>query len=120
MQRRFNTMPNFSTVGQIILQPYDEIGYKFKFNPAPASTEKGAIPFGTNIAAVLVEVTDLTDSTNATSFVIMGTPTVASNIVTCICKYPGYEGKFKFTFKLTLDSGAKKEFDFKRVESKIV
>ena len=113
-------MPNFSTVGQIILQPYDQIEYNFKFNPAKSLTDKGAIPFGTNIAAVLVEVLDLKDSTSATSLIIVGTPTVTSNIVTCICKYPGYEGKFKFSFKLTLDSGFKKEFDFKRVESRII
>jgi hypothetical protein len=113
-------MPNFSTVGQIIIQPYDEIPYKFKFNPAPASTEKGAIPYGTNITGVDVVVTDLTDGTDVTTLIITGTPTVSSNIVTCICKYPGYDGKFKFTFKLTLDTGSKKEFDFKRVESKTI
>lgn len=113
-------MPNFSTVGQIILQPYDEIPYKFKFTPAPAATEKGAIPFGTNIAGANVIITDLTDGTDVTNLIISGTPTVASNIVTCVMTYPGYESKFKMTFQLTLDTGSTKEFDFKRVESKIV
>ena len=110
-------MTDFSTAGEITIQPEDQMTYYFKFtNASSQHANDGSLPYGVSISSVTVTAFD-SDGTNVTSLLIMGTPTVADNIVTVKLQYPGYEDQFKLTFYCTLSNGDKKEFDFSRVFS---
>lgn len=108
-------MPDFQTTGQITLQPGDSMGYAFEITVASAANANdGYIPFGTNVASVSV-VAYNSDGTDVTSLLIVGTPTVTSNVINIRLQYPGTNGRYKLTFDLTLDNGWTKEADFGRV-----
>ena len=112
---------NFDTVGQIDLQTGDELGWTFKFPIATSATEKGSIPHGRTISNVEVVAYDA-DDVVVTSDLISGTPSLSTDTVTVVLKYPvtNGEGRYKLTFELTLDNGWTRQFDFQRVVCKNV
>ena len=108
-------MPDFSTVGQITLQPGDSMGYAFKITVASSSTANdGFIPHGTSVSDVDVVIYD-SDGTAVTTAILVGSPSIADNVISLKLKHPGYNGRFKITFNMTLSNGDKKEADFGRL-----
>ena len=110
-------MPSFKTQGQINLQPNDNIGYSFEVTVASSvSTNDGTIPYGTTVSSVVVIVYDK-DDTIITTDLVVGTPTISSNIISIQLKYPTINGvgRYKITMLLTLSSGDTKELDFDRL-----
>jgi len=112
-------MPNFSTVGQVNLQSGDELQWEFQIPPAVSVTEKGAIPYNSNVASVVAVAYDA-DGVVVTSDLISGVPSVTSNIIYATFKYPivNGEGRYKVTFLCTLDTGYTRQFDFGRIVAK--
>lgn len=113
-------MGGFSSVGEIVLQSWDLIGYSFQFPVAASTNVKGSIPYGTTISTVVVTVYD-EDDLDVTSDIVHGLPSLISDdTVNVVFKYPvtNGEGKYKATFFLTLSNNQKKEFDFSRLVAK--
>jgi len=107
--------------GKILLQPTSRVTRKFYFPPAESATAKGAIPYNTVVNSVVVTAYDV-DGTDVTSLLISGTPSVAANIVTVVLTYPTAwgEGRYKLSFKLTLNNTDIENFDFPGVQAKDV
>ena len=114
-------MSNFETVGQINLQPTDELPWDFYFPPAASATEKGAIPYNTTVSTVGVVVYD-SEGTDVTTDLIEGTPSVTDNVVSVTFKYPvtNGDGRYKVTFTCTLNTGSVRTFDFQRLFAKTI
>lgn len=112
-------MSNFETVGEIVLQTADKLGWEFQIPIAASATEKGAIPYGRTISGVVAIAYD-ESGTVVTTDIIDGTPSVAGEIIYATLKYPttNGDGRYKITFFLTLDNGWTKQFDFERVIAK--
>jgi hypothetical protein len=107
----------FETTGLILLQPGSlTIPYSFTFPAASSGTANdGAIPFESTISSAAIKVFDATGTDRTTEMVVSSS--VASPSVTVSLKYPattGY-GRYSIEFVLTLNTGAKMEFDFTRV-----
>jgi len=109
-------MPNFQSVGSINLQSGDKLSWEFEMPAATSATEKGAIPYGTTIASVVVTAYNSAGDV-VTTDLIVGTPSVLNNIVTTVLKYPttNGDGRYKLTFACMLSTGQTRQFDFKRV-----
>ena len=112
-------MPNFQTVGQINLQSGDKMQWEFQIPPADSATEKGGIPYDSNVSSVDV-IAYNSDGDDVTDDLISGTPTVTNNIIYATFKYPvlNGDGRYKVTFLCTLDTGFTRQFDFGRVIAK--
>lgn len=109
-------MPDFKEQADIVVQPGDaDVPYEFNIPPCSSATANdGAIPYGTNIASVVVTA-HKSDGTVATGLVASSSE--ASNVVTVLVSFPStVVGTYHFTFVCTLDSGAIIEFDFNRVK----
>jgi hypothetical protein len=115
-------MPDFKTTGPITIRPFDEISYSFKVTVNTSDTSKdGFLPYGRTVSDVSVVVTT-EDGTTCTTAVIEGTPSLLSNIVTCVLKYPTDfgDGLYKLKFQLTLDNGETKEANYHRLRCETV
>ncbi len=101
--------------GKILIQPNTNTGFNFKFPIASSSTvNDGAVPYGRTISSV--GVTAYLDGTDVTSLIINGTPQLSGDTVSVVVQYPSTgEGRYKFTFVLTLDNGWTLELDFPNV-----
>jgi hypothetical protein len=110
-------MPDFKTKGPITIRPFDEISHSFKITVNTSTTSKdGFLPYGRTISDVSV-IGYTEDGTTCTTAVIEGTPSLLSEIVTCVLKYPTSfgDGLYKLKFQLTLDNGETKEANFNRL-----
>lgn len=114
-------MPDFQGTETIRVQPLDvTVPYRFTFTVCTAATSNdGALPFGTTIASAVVTahkhgVTDTSDSQLVASSSLNGL------VVTVNLTYPSTngEGTYHLRFKITLNTGAIIEFDFNRVRVK--
>ena len=105
----------------ITLQPNDtKVPHTFTFSVCSSATANdGFLPYGTNIASVVVTAYN-SSGTAVTATMVSGTPSVASNIVTTKLNYPGASGAYKLTMVATLDNGDATEIeaDFTRVIAK--
>ncbi len=112
-------MPDFIELGDITVQPATlKAPYQFSL-PAcsSASANDGSIPYGTNIASVVVTA-HKSDGTAATGLVAAAA-TVASNVVTVKLTYPSTDsGTYHLEFACTLDNADATvlEFDYNRVK----
>ncbi|MDD5062778.1 MAG: hypothetical protein PHN44_10915 [Candidatus Marinimicrobia bacterium] len=108
---------DFQGTSSITLQANDtKVPYTFTFGVCSSATANdGMIPYGMNVSSIAVTAYN-SDGTPNTSL-ISGTPTVASNVVTCKLNWPGATGTYKLTFVVTLDNAdpTKREADFKRI-----
>ena len=97
------------TVNVILIQPSAAGIGPFSFDLDPQ------LPTGDNIN--LIEVKSYLGTTETTSELISGVPTVTSNVVSVYFDYPGasLHGDHKLTFIYTLASGAIDEADFFKV-----
>lgn len=115
-------MSDFKTKGPITLRPFDEISHSFKITVNSSTTSKdGFLPYGRTVSDVdVIAYTD--DGTTCTTAVIEGTPSLLSNVVTCVLKYPTAfgDGLYKLKFQLTLDNGETKEANFHRLNYETV
>lgn len=103
--------------GKILLQPQDVIGYTFQFPTCSSATANdGAIPFGRTISSVTV-VAYNEDDEIITNDLLDELPTLSDDLVTVVLKYAGV-GRYKLTFKLTLDNSWIKEVDFTTIYGK--
>lgn len=102
--------------GKITIQTNDVMGYTFKFPICTSATANdGAIPYGRTIASAVVVAYDKSGNT-VSSELISGTPSLDAVTVTVVLKYPASgDGRYKLTFKLTLDNGWTREVDFTTV-----
>jgi len=113
-------MSDFKTVGDIKLRSGDEISYTFKITSCSTATANdGFLPYGRTISDVTV-VAYNTDGTAVTSALIEGTPSLVSNTVTCVLKYPVTDGRYTLKFSLLLDNSETKDAYFKRVRAESV
>ena len=113
---------SFSTNGIIILQPGTAtIPYSFTFAAASSATANdGSIPYGSTISGADVKAFDAASNDVTTEMIDSETNTTLS--VTPVLKYPATsgEGNYSIEFVLTLNTGAKMEFDFTRIYAKDV
>ena len=109
---------SFITSGAITLRPGSaSVPYSFTFAAASSATANdGSIPYDSTIIGAVVKAFDRS-GTDRTSEMIVGTPVVASPVVTVSLKYPATTGVglYSLEFVLTLSTGAVMEFDFTRV-----
>jgi hypothetical protein len=107
----------FETNGIILLQPgTDTVPYSFTFPAATSATANdGAIPFESTISSVVITAFDVNGVDRTTEMVVSSS--IATPVVTVSLKYPATtgNGRYSLEFVLTLDTGAKMEFDFTRV-----
>jgi hypothetical protein len=110
---------NFQGSADIELQANEiKVPYSFTFTVCSSATANdGHLPYGTNIASVVVY--PYTVAGVAAPALISGTPTVMSNVVTVKLNWPGTAGTYKLTFVATLDNAdaTKIETDFKRIQA---
>jgi len=108
---------SFQGVADITLQPGSAgVPYSFTFAACSSATANdGSLPYNTTISSAAVKAfdkagTDVTDQ-------MIASDSLSTPVVTVALKYPATsgEGKYSIEFVLTLDSGAKMEFDFTRV-----
>jgi len=110
-------MPSFETQGQVLLQPFTQVGFDYEITICSSSTANdGFIPYGTTVSSVNVIAYDK-DEEVVTGELIHGTPTISENVITTPLKYPetSGDGRYKLTFQLTLSDSSKVEADFDRV-----
>jgi hypothetical protein len=102
----------------IVIQPNDSnVPFGFTFTAAASADAKGAIPYGTTIEDATVEGLD------ASGDEVAGLATASAvndDKVTVLLSWPttAGAGQYSLRFVLTLDTGAKREFDFNRVVCK--
>jgi len=110
-------MPDFKTSGPIKLRPYDEISHSFKVTVNTSATSKdGFLPYGRTVASATVVATTEA-GVAATTACIEGTPSLLTNVITCVLKYPTLlgDGEYHLQFKLILDNAETKEANFHRL-----
>jgi hypothetical protein len=113
-----HVIDSFATPNEsIVIQPEDvNVPYGFTFSAAASANAKGAIPYGTTIADA--DVTAL-DSAGDEATGLMSASAVDDDKVTCLLSWPtAGAGAYRLRFVLTLDTGAKREFDFNRITAK--
>jgi hypothetical protein len=115
-----NVIDSFLTPTEsIVIQPGDvNVPWGFIFTPAASDDARGAIPYGTVISSV--EVTGLdSNGDEATGLVTASAVNDDGDKVTVLMSWPtAGEGTYRLEIILTLDTGAKREFDFNRVVAK--
>ena len=106
---------SFQGIQKITVQPgCDTVPYTFTFAAcSSASANDGSIPYNTTISSSAVKAFDEagTDSTA----VLISSSSTATPVVTVSLEYPTNAGRYSLEIVLTLNSGAKMEFDFTRV-----
>ena len=110
-------MPHFTPDGFIYLQPGDvKVPYTFGFTICSSATANdGNIPYGATVSSIAVS-THKADGTAVTDIVV-GTPSITSNVITMTLSYPSTSGVGQYHIKmlLTLSTTAVLEFVFGRV-----
>ena len=106
---------DFQNEELLILQPGDDdVSYTFSFPPASAVTENdGAIPFGTTIASAVVTAKRQDTGVDATAAIVQSTSNTTTTVTNTL-SYPTVMGvgTYYLKFVLTINTGAKHEFDY--------
>jgi hypothetical protein len=110
---------DFQGTETVLVQPNDNgIPYTYTVLVQSATGLKdGSLPFGSVISSVTVTAFDDEDVDQTTSLIV-GTPSLAINVVQIKFKWPDKEGIFKLRLTVTLTGGETKEYDFLRVEAR--
>jgi hypothetical protein len=107
----------FETNGRILLQSgTDTVPYSFTFPVASSATANdGSIPFESTISSAVVKAFDANGVDRTTEMIVSSS--VISPVVTVSLKYPATtkNGRYYLEFILTLNTGAKMEFNFTRI-----
>ena len=119
-------MSGFKTNGPINLLPNTNKGIWYTYTVATlnsdgiTSNNDGAIPYGTTVSSVIVVVYDSDDS-DVTSDIIVGTPTLDSNIVKVQLKYPvtNGAGSYRINFVATISNDDVIEDNFNLLVAKL-
>ena len=113
------SLDNFQGTQTIEIQPTTtKATYTFRFAACSSATANdGSIPYGTSVSSVVVKAYD-EDGEVATTSLIVGTPTVAANVVSISFKWPGTAGDYKVSITYTLSNDDVDEVDFARVSAR--
>lgn len=93
--------------GNILINSHTNRIFNFYF-PAQSAANKndGFVPYGTEIVDVNVTIYDA-DGTNVTAYFLIGTPSIANNIVSVRLKYSSTPAidRYSIEFDLTFSNG---------------
>lgn len=108
---------DFKTVDRIEVRTNDaNFPYAFDFQIcSSASANDGAVPYGLTISSVTVTAHNAAGTDKTSS--LINSSSLSGTTVTVYLKYPGTAGVYHLNFKLTLSSGATKDYVFEKVDA---